>query len=103
MPAFDNFSMLSKGFAISRTFWSTAVVALVLPGCTGSSLLGQIGPAPSTQAQPTIPSTAHDPTYPEVQPRLDVTHDPIPSPDVEDSAPVSTALPLPPARSGEIQ
>ncbi|HEY1902290.1 MAG TPA: VWA domain-containing protein [Terracidiphilus sp.] len=45
-----------------------------------------------------------DPTHPEVQPRLDVDHDPIPSPDVEDNTPASTAAPSStPARPGEIQ
>ena len=95
--------MHSKGFSISRTLWSIAVAALVLLGCSGSSLLCQVQSAPPAQAQPTMPATMRDPTHPEVQQRLDVDHDPIPSPDAEDNAPVSTASPLAPARPGEIQ
>jgi VWFA-related protein len=50
-----------------------------------------------------MPGPIHDPTHPETQPRLDVDHDPIPSPDVEESAPSSAASPLVPARPGEVQ
>jgi len=32
-----------------------------------------------------------DPTRPELQPRLDIDHDPIPSPDADESAPIATA------------
>ena len=95
--------MHSKGFSKSRTLWSTSVVALVLLGCSGSPLLCQVQSAPPTQAQPTMPATMRDPTHPEVQQRLDVDHDPVPSPDPEDNAPASTASPLAPARPGEIQ
>jgi VWFA-related protein len=44
-----------------------------------------------------------DPTHPEVQPRLDADHDPIPSPDIEENASSRTASPLAPASPGEIQ
>jgi VWFA-related protein len=44
-----------------------------------------------------------DPTRPEMQPRLDADRDPIPSPDLEDNAPVSSASPTAPAKPGEIQ
>jgi VWFA-related protein len=50
-----------------------------------------------------MPISIHDPTHPEVQPHLDFDHDPIPSPDAEESAPSSTASPLIPARPGEFQ
>jgi VWFA-related protein len=50
-----------------------------------------------------MPGPMQDPTHPEVQPRLDVDHDPIPSPDAEESAPAITASPSGPARPGEIQ
>jgi VWFA-related protein len=45
----------------------------------------------------------HDPTHPENQPRLDVDHDPIPSPDVEENTSSSTTAPAGPARPGEVQ
>jgi Ca-activated chloride channel family protein len=57
----------------------------------------------SAQAEPTMPSTMRDPTHPEMQARLDVDRDPIPSPDPESDALLSTASPLAPGRSGEIQ
>jgi VWFA-related protein len=44
-----------------------------------------------------------DPTHPEAQPPLDVDRDPIPSPDIEEIAPLATASPLAPAKPGEIQ
>jgi VWFA-related protein len=44
----------------------------------------------------------HDPTRPEIQPRLDVDRDPIPSPDAEDITPVSTAAAPAPGKPGEI-
>jgi VWFA-related protein len=44
-----------------------------------------------------------DPTHAEVQPRLDVDRDPIPSPDVEVNATSTTAPSLGPARPGEVQ
>jgi len=103
LPSFDHISMLSRRFSKSRNVWSTAVVALVLLGCSASSLLSQIQPAPPAQAQSVTPAAMRDPTHPEVQSRLDVDHDPIPSPDAEDNTFVSTASPLAPARPGEIQ
>jgi Ca-activated chloride channel homolog len=76
---------------------------LVLLGCSGSSLRCQVQLAVSTRAQPAMPATMPDPTHPEVQPRLDADHDPIPSPDAEENVPVNTASPLTPVRPGEIQ
>ena len=55
------------------------------------------------QTQSAMPAIMRDPTHPEVQARLDADHDPIPSPDAEEVAPVIAALPLAPARPGEIQ
>jgi VWFA-related protein len=79
------------------------LAALVLFGCCGLSLLCQVQPAAIAQAQSAMPATTQDPTRPEVQPRLDADRDPIPSPDTEENAPVSTASTLTPARPGEIQ
>jgi Ca-activated chloride channel family protein len=95
--------MLSRDFTKSRATRSAALVALMLIGSSGSLLLCQVQPAVTTQAQPTMPATMQDPTRPEIQPRLDADHDPIPSPDFEENASVSTSSPLTPARSGEIQ
>jgi Ca-activated chloride channel homolog len=68
-----------------------AALALILLGsCGWSSLHSQQTPAP--QAQATIPATMQDPTRPEVQPRLDIDHDPIPSPDPEETT-AATAVP----------
>jgi VWFA-related protein len=50
-----------------------------------------------------MPVTLQDPTHPEVQPRLDVDRDPVPSPDPEDTTPVSSVPLLAPGRPGEIQ
>jgi Ca-activated chloride channel family protein len=41
----------------------------------------------ATQTQPAMPGNLPDPTQPETQPRLDVDHDPIPSPDREVAPP----------------
>jgi Ca-activated chloride channel family protein len=50
-----------------------------------------------------MPAPMQDPTHPEIQPRLDVDHDPIPSPDVEIATPAATAAPAGAGRPGEIQ
>jgi VWFA-related protein len=50
-----------------------------------------------------MPALLRSPTLQELQPRLDLDHDPIPSPDAEDGVPGSMALPLAPAAPGEIQ
>jgi Ca-activated chloride channel family protein len=100
---FGQFIMRSTGFSIPRILRPTSVTALVLFACTGSSLLCQIQPAAPTPAQPAIPTIMQDPTHPEDQPRLNVDHDPIPSPDAEDNAPLSAVAPLTTGRTGEIQ
>jgi Ca-activated chloride channel homolog len=96
-------TMRSTAFSKSRTLKAAAALALVLLGCGGLSLAGQIQPAATTQAQSTMPAIMQDPTHPEVQPRLDVDRDPIPSPDAEDNSPASTSPLLAPGRPGEIQ
>jgi len=75
-----------------------SVFALDLP-------MDQIVAETQTPAQTpsAMPAILRDPTHPEVQARLDADHDPIPSPDAEEVAPVIAALPLTPARPGEIQ
>ena len=88
---------------MSHTIRSIHLVALVLLGCGRSSLLCQVQPAVITQAQPAKPAPLQDPTRPEVQPRLDADHDPIPSPDIEEIVPSNAASPLAPPRPGEIQ
>jgi Ca-activated chloride channel homolog len=93
--------MRSTPFSISRTLKAAARLAVL--GCGGSSLAGQIQPAATTQVQSTMPATMQDPTHREVQRRLDIDRDPIPSPDAEENLPASTASPLAPARPGEIQ
>jgi VWFA-related protein len=88
--------MTSKPSLNSRTFWTTAAMASALLACCNSSLPGW---AQTAQSQ----AATSDPTRPEIQPRLDVDHDPIPSPDAEDNAPVNANAPLAPAKPGEIQ
>jgi Ca-activated chloride channel homolog len=95
--------MFPTAFSKSPVVRSTLLVALILPGFGGSFSLAQTNSNPSTQAQPQIPTNVTDPTRPERQPRLDVDHDPIPSPDAEDNTPVSNASPTAPVRPGEIQ
>ena len=98
-----HFSMISRVLSLSRVLWFASVLALVLLGFGGPFLPCQAPPAPSTQSQPKLPIDLRDPTRPEVQRRLDVDHDPIPSPDPEESTPISTASPLTPGRPDEIQ
>lgn len=89
----DDHAMHSRSILNSRTFWTAAAFTGALLVCCNSSL----------PAWTQTPATMSDPTRPELQPRLDVDHDPIPSPDAEDNAPVNANAPLPPARPGEIQ
>jgi len=95
----DDLSTVWKYSAIGRTLSATAVAALLL--CYGSPLPGQTATAPLRQSAPQVP--ADDPTRPEAQPRLDVDHDPIPSPDPVETLPSTSSSPLGPARPGEIQ
>jgi VWFA-related protein len=91
--------MLSKALLISRILWSTAVMGQLLIVGNGSLLLCQNQSSPLAQAQLTMP----DPTHAEFQMRLDVDRDPIPSPDVEESVPESTASSSVPVRPGVVQ
>ena len=93
---------------------SIHLVVLVLLSCGGSSLLSQTQAAPLV-IPATTPSASQDPTQPEVQPRLEVDRDPIPSPDAEYSAsvntnsphsangPVNTPTPSAPGKPAELQ
>jgi Ca-activated chloride channel homolog len=99
----DVFSAISKSFSISRSLWATPVASLLLFVSSWPPLFCQTQSAPSTLPLPSMPGRMQDPTHPEVQHRLDVDHDPIPSPDAEDRDPSITAWPLGPARPGEIQ
>jgi Ca-activated chloride channel family protein len=99
----DDFLMFSTVFSKSALLRSAPLAVLILLGCTGRPLLSQDQPASSAQAQPANPAAIPDPTRPEIQPRLDVDHDPIPSPDAEDNAPVSTKVIPAPGKPGEIQ
>jgi Ca-activated chloride channel family protein len=91
--------MLPKVLLISRILWSAAVMGQLLLVTNGSPLLCQNQSSRLAQAQSTMP----DPTHAEAQLRLDVDRDPIPSPDVEESVPVSTASSPVSARPGEVE
>jgi Ca-activated chloride channel family protein len=92
--------MRLKEFSNSRPLRSAQAAAMILLACNGFPLLSRAQTAPSMQPQS---APLSDPTRPEIQPRLDADHDPIPSPDLEDNAPVSAASPTAPAKSGEIK
>jgi VWFA-related protein len=100
---FDYISMLLKRSMGSCSFRSIALMALVLPGFGGRLLFCQAMPAPFTQAQTKMRVATRDPTLPEVQPRLDLDRDPVPTPDSEIIPSVSETSPLVPAGPGEIQ
>lgn len=95
--------MLSTASSRLRTLRHSAEAALVLLACGGLSLSGQVQAAATTPVQFTMPATMQDPTHPEVQMRLDVDRDPIPSPDAEDNSAASTPSLIAPSRPGEIQ
>jgi Ca-activated chloride channel family protein len=92
--------MRFKRYSKSRTLQTAQAAAMILLACGCFPSLSHAQSAPSMQPQ-TAPMS--DPTRPEIQPRLDADHDPIPSPDLEDNAPVSTASPAAQAKPGEIQ
>jgi Ca-activated chloride channel family protein len=94
--------MRSKEYLMSRIFGSIFMAFAVL--ClSGPFLFSQAQPAGPTQAQPKVPSTAHDPTRPEIQPSLDVDRDPVPSPDAEDNLSVNPSAPATKEQSGTLQ
>ena len=75
----------------------------MLASCGEAPVLAQNQPAPSTLAQSATPGVGNDPTHPETQLRLDVDHDPVPSLDSEDVAPINSSLPVTPVKQGEMQ
>jgi VWFA-related protein len=91
---FDDISKLLKTFAGFRAFLSITLMALVLTGLGGQLSFCQATSAPSMQAQTGMRIAMRDPTLPEIQPRLDIDHDPIPSPDSEIIAPTGETSPL---------
>jgi Ca-activated chloride channel homolog len=95
--------MSSNAPSMFCTLRHTAETAVVLLAWSGSYLFGQVQPATTTGVQSTIPATQQNPTQPEVQRRLDVDHDPIPSPDAEDNTSTSTSPLSAPSRPGEVQ
>src|SRR5208282_3448277 len=87
---------------LSHTIRQTPLAALVLLCCSGDHLFAQ-NSAPSVRPQVSAAQPANDPTRPEIQPRLDIDRDPIPSPDPEETNSASTAVPSGPAKPGEVQ
>jgi Ca-activated chloride channel family protein len=95
--------MLAKAFLRSRVLRSAPVAAAILFGCSGWPAGSQGQTATPSQTPRTAPAPLHDPTRPEIQPRLDVDRDPIPSPDIE--LPPSTSSTTGPStgKPGEIE
>ena len=87
---------------LSHTIRQTPLAALAFFCCSGDFLFAQSN-APLVRQQVSATQTANDPTRPEIQPRLDVDRDPIPSPDPEENNSANTAVPAGPAKPGEIQ
>jgi Ca-activated chloride channel family protein len=96
-------SIFSRDFSKSRTLRSTSVVAVELILCCSASAFCQNQPAESKQVQTTTLAPMRDLTKVEVQLRLDVDRDPIPSPDAEETAPVGSASTVGAGLPGEIQ
>lgn len=71
----------------------TMLAALALLGSGGAALYSQTAVAVPAQTQAGTPTAMDDPTRPEVQPRLDIDRDPIPSPDAEVNPTVRAATP----------
>jgi len=93
--------MLPRSFSILHTFALSAGMALTLLSCSGSYALGQIQTTPTAPTRIAVPLS--DPTRPEMQLRLDVDRDPLPSPDIEAVVPSISPTPLAPAVAGEIR
>jgi VWFA-related protein len=87
---------------LTHTLRQTALAALALLCCSGDHLFAQSS-APSVRQQVPASQPADDPTRPEIQPRLDIDRDPIPSPDPEENNSANTAVPSGPAKPGEVQ
>jgi len=81
----------------SRALWAAPLALAVLLGCNCRLLSAQ------TTTQTPAP-LSRDLTRPELQPRLDIDHDPIPSPDVEEPATTGGGTKAPSTgKSGELQ
>jgi Ca-activated chloride channel family protein len=88
----------------SRAFRSAAVAALLFYACTSSPFGLQSQASQASQTTRTTPAPPRDLTRPEIQPRLDLDHDPIPSPDIEEPAPATSTTSGPSTgKAGEIQ
>jgi Ca-activated chloride channel family protein len=90
--------MSTKLVQYSRSIWLTRLAGLLfLSLFFVTCLVAQNGSA-------TLPSTKiGDPTKPELQPRLDVDRDPLPSPDPDEIPPAVNTAATTPAKAGEIQ
>ncbi len=86
-----------KSRLIGPILWAPALLL-----CSGSLLFCQTQIRPATPTPPRVPGALHDPTQPEVQPPLDVDRDPIPSPDIDNSAQPSTSSSSNVNRAGEL-
>jgi Ca-activated chloride channel homolog len=85
-----------------KTWFPVLMVLAVL--CWQDRMLHSQTMSPPSAKQPaSIASSGSDPTRSEVQPRLDVDRDPIPSPDPEITETAANPLPSGPARAGEIE
>jgi Ca-activated chloride channel homolog len=82
--------------------WSEVLMVLAVLCWQDAVLHSQSVPAPAKQPASNA-SPSSDPTRPEIQPRLDVDRDPIPSPDPQITETNANPVPSGPARAGEIQ
>lgn len=73
--------MFSKPSLLVRALRSIALALVVFLPCGASRLLAQAQPAPADPAQFGV----NNPTLPEMQRKLDVDRDPIPTPDIEET------------------
>lgn len=92
--------MLLRHSSNSPVLLTASFATLALLGCSGPLALCQSAAA---QSQTAMPAPMQDPTRPELQPPLDIDHDPIPSPDAEEKVPMITASPQTTGQPGEIQ
>ena len=95
--------MSSTVFLKPRTRWSAPLAILLLLASSSLASFSQSQSAAPAQTQPVNVPGMPDPTRPELQPRLDVDHDPIPSPDIEEPAATSTTTAPATGKPGEIQ
>lgn len=88
---------------LTHTLRQTPLASLALLCCSGDHLFAQSSSAPSIRQEVPASQPADDPTRPEIQPRLDIDRDPIPSPDPAENNSANTAVPSGPAKLGEVQ